>query len=494
MSQPQIQTQHQTQAETATASLGHWIDNKSTPAAEGGVLQVLNPLDDSLYQTVADGSEADIDLAVQSAHKAFQTYRNTSTTQREQWLANAAALLEERKQEFIDALIDESGSTLAKARFETGKGISFVRAAIGMVRQMSGKTLPSDYPGRVSMTWREPRGVVAAITPFNVPLIKATRLSANALATGSTVVLLPSEETPIVALKFAELMAEAGFPPGVLNVVAGNGYKIGDSLITHPQVKSVTFTGSTVVGKHIQQLCAEHNKHVTLELGGKNPLVILNDANLGEAVPGAVRGMFMHQGQVCIGSSRIYVEKDIYPKFIQTYEKVVGNLGMGDLRDDTTIIGPIISARQRDRVKRHIEDAKSKGAKVLTGGEWDGNRCAPTILLDVTKDMDCHRQETFGPVACVYQVDSFEEAMQQANDTEYGLSSAIYTSNIDRALEYAKNIEAGMVHINGPSLTDEAHVPFGGIGDSGFGREGTEADMDALTELKWVTIQTQQGS
>jgi acyl-CoA reductase-like NAD-dependent aldehyde dehydrogenase len=484
----------QSNSEVEVAVIGHWIDNSPTPAAEGGILRVLNPLDDSLYQTVADGSETDIDRAVQSAHSAFQAYRKTSVNDREKWLANAAALLENRRQDFIDVLIDEGGSTLAKARFETGKAISFMRGAIGMVRRVSGQTLPSDYPGRISMTWREPRGVVAAITPFNVPLIKASRLCANALATGSTVVLLPSEETPVVALKFAELMAEAGFPPGVLNVVAGNGYTIGDSLVSHPHVKSVTFTGSTVVGKHIQQLCARDNKHVILELGGKNPLVVLADADLREAVQGAVRGIFMHQGQACVGSSRIYVEKQVYAQFIQAYEAATSSLGMGELRDEKTIIGPIISERQRDRIRRHIEDAQSKGAKVLTGGRWDGNRCAPTILLDVTAEMDCHREETFGPVVCVYPVESFEEAMEQANDTRYGLSSAIYTSNINRALEYAKSIEAGMVHINGPSITDEAHVPFGGIGDSGFGREGTEADIDALTELKWVTIQTPQGT
>jgi len=483
-------SQEQQQQINETALLGHWIDNAPVAAANGGMLEVLNPLDDTVFQAVALGSPADINLAVESAHRAFQSFRKTSVNDREEWLARAAALLVERRQEFIDLLIDEGGSTLTKARFETGKAVSFLRAAIGMVRRVSGKTLPSDYPGRISMTWREPRGVVAVITPFNVPLIKASRLCANALATGSTVVLLPSEETPVVALKFAQLLADAGFPPGAVNVVAGNGYDIGDALTTHPQVKSVSFTGSTVVGKHIQQLCAAHNKHVVLELGGKNPLLILGDADMTEAVQGAVRGIFMHQGQACVGSSRIYVEKNVYPQFIKMYETVVSRLGMGDMRDESTIIGPIISPRQRDRIRRHIEDARGKGATVLTGGTWDGNRCSPTILLNVTSDMDCHREETFGPVVCVYAVDSFEVAMQQANDTEYGLSSAIYTSNINRAMEYAKNIEAGMVHINGPSITDEAHVPFGGIGDSGFGREGTEADIEALTELKWVTIQT----
>jgi len=470
--------------------LGHWIDNASLSSSEAAVLEVLNPVDDSLYQRVAEGTPEDINRAVASAHRAFQEFRNTSTNDRERWLAKAAELVEQRRNEFIDILIDEGGSSRKKAEFETDKAISFMRAAIGMVRHVSGKTLPSDYPGRISMTWRAPRGVVAVITPFNVPLIKASRLCANALATGSTVVLLPSEETPVLSLRFAQLMADAGFPEGTLNVVAGIGYKIGDSLATHPLVKSVTFTGSTVVGKHIQKLCAEHNKHVTLELGGKNPLVILADADLKQAVQGAVRGIFMHQGQACVGSSRVYVEKDVYPRFVEMYKSVTSKLGMGDLRDPDTVIGPIISERQRERVRRHIEDARAKGAEVATGGTWEGNRCAPTILLNVTEEMDIHREETFGPVVSVYQVASFEEAMERANDTQYGLSSAIYTSNIHRAMSYAKNIEAGMVHINSPSITDEAHVPFGGVGDSGFGREGTEADLDAFTELKWVTIQS----
>lgn len=471
------------------SALGHWINNESSPASDGAVFTVLNPFDDSPLAEVAEGSPADIERAVAAAHEAFLSYRQTSVNDREAWLARAADLLEERKDEFVNLLIDEAGSTFTKAQFETGKAISFIRAAIGMVRRVKGETLPSDYPGRLSMTWREPRGVVAVITPFNVPLIKASRLCANALATGSTVVMLPSEHTPIVALKFAELLSDAGFPAGAVNVVAGNGYKIGDSLVTHPLIRSVTFTGSTVVGKHIQALCARDNKHVTLELGGKNPLVILDDAVLPDAVQGAVRGMFMHQGQACISSSRIYVQKGIYPKFIEIYKNAVANLGQGDLRDPTTIIGPIISDRQRERIKGHISDAKEKGAEILVGGSWDGNRCEPTVLLNVSDDMECFAEETFGPVVSVYVVEDLDQALEAANNSRYGLSSAIYTSDLNNALRYAKSIESGMVHINGPSITDEAHVPFGGVGDSGFGREGTEADIEALTELKWVTVQ-----
>lgn len=469
--------------------IGHWINNQFEPAIEGGVMDVLNPLDDSLFAQVAEGTPADVDKAVKAAHEAFQTYRKTTPVEREAWLTRAAELLEQRREEFVDLLIDEGGSSFRKTQFETMKGISFVRAAVGMVRQVAGKTLPTDFPPRVSMTWRSPRGVVAIITPFNVPFIKACRLAANALATGCTAVLLPSEEHPVLSLRFAEVMAEAGFPPGALNVVAGNGYKIGDSLTGHPLVSAVTFTGSTVVGKHIQKLCAENNRPVTLELGGKNPLVIMDDADLEKAVQGAVMGSFLHQGQACIGSSRIYVQKGIYPKFVGAFKNVVSHLPIGDLRDPDTVIGPVISQRQRDRIKRHIEDARSKGAEVATGGEWDDNRCAPTILLNVKEGMDVFREETFGPVVCIYEFEEFDEVMGKANDTSYGLSSAIFTSNIQRALDFARDIEAGMVHINGATVSDEAHVPFGGVGDSGFGREGTEEDIEAFTELKWVTIQ-----
>jgi acyl-CoA reductase-like NAD-dependent aldehyde dehydrogenase len=469
--------------------MGHWVNHSYAPASDGGVMESLNPLDDSVFAKVAEGTPEDIDKAVQAAHEAFGSYKDSSTNEREAWLCKAAELLEQRREEFIRLLMEEGGSTRKKATFETNKSISFIRAAVGMVRHVSGKTLPSDYPGRISMTWRSPRGVVAVITPFNVPLIKASRLCANALATGCTVVLLPSEEHPVISLKFAELLKDAGFPAGTINVVTGNGYNIGDSLTAHPLVKAVSFTGSTVVGKHIQKLCAEHNKHVTLELGGKNPLVIMNDANLQKAVEGAVRGIFMHQGQACVSSSRVYVHRDIYPKFVEIYAKVVSGLGMGDLDDPETIIGPIISDRQRQRVKRHIEDARDKGATIAAGGNWEGNRCAATVLLDVTSDMAAFREETFGPVVSVYPFDDFDDVMREANDTSYGLSAAIYTSDIELAMKYAKGIEAGMVHINSPSITDEAHVPFGGVGDSGFGREGTEADLEAFTELKWVTIQ-----
>ena len=385
--------------------------------------------------------------------------------------------------------MDEIGSPIKKAGFEVEKGLAFLRAAAGMTRQVTGKTIPSDAPGKFSMSIRSPLGVVAAITPFNVPLIKGTRLSCNPIAVGNTVVMMPSEESPILANRLARLYSEAGLPEGVFNVVSGNGYEIGDTLTTHPHVKMVTFTGSCRVGQHIGELCGKHNKRMTLELGGKSPLVVMPDANLEAAIPGAVQSIFMYQGQVCMGASRMYVHKDVFDPFVQKFAMVAGKLPMGDLRDPNTMIGPIISERQRNRVKSHIEDAREKGATIVTGGEWDGNRCQPTILTGVTPDMTVYAEETFGPVVSIYPISSLDEAIERSNDSNFGLSAAIYTQDINDAMRYVNEVESGMVHVNGSSLHDEPHVPFGGIKDSGYGREGTEEDIEAMTEWKWVTIQ-----
>jgi vanillin dehydrogenase len=338
------------------------------------------------------------------------------------------------------------------------------------------------------MSIREPLGVVAVITPFNVPLIKTTRLVANALAVGNTVVHLPSEMAPHLTVLFAEIVAEAGFPPGSYNVVTGMGHEIGDDLTGHPDVDFVTFTGSTVVGQHINEICARNKTPNTLELGGKSPTVILADADLDKVTPQAARSIFMFAGQACIGSSRFYVERPLYDEFVKRFTGMIEKIGMGDLRDPNTVIAPIISPRQRERIKSHIEDARTKGATVI-GGEWDGNRCQPTLLTGVTEAMTVCKSETFGPVTSIYAIDSYEEGLDRANDTEYGLSSAIFTKDIDKAFHFARHVGAGMCHINGPTIHDEAHVPFGGNGESGVGREGTDADMEAMTELKWVTVQ-----
>ena len=466
-----------------------WIDGKWQDASDGTTFEVLNPLDDSLYAMAAKGTEADMRDAVSAAKAAFPGFKNTTPNERETWLIKAAEIMERRKNDILDCLIDEVGSPFAKAMFEFKKGVSMTRAAAGLARQVRGETIPSDVPGKLSMSFRSPRGVIACITPFNVPFIKGTRLTANALALGNTVVLLPFEMAPKMAIIIAEIYEEAGIPAGAFNVVTGYGHEIGDSLTGHEDVDFVTFTGSSVVGQHINELCAKNKTPVTLELGGKSPTVILKDADLEKVVPIAVKSIFMNSGQACIGSSRFYVERPLYDAFAEKFAFIASKIGRGDLRDPNTVIGPIISERQRNRVREHIEDAVKKGATVLTGGEWEGNRCQPTVLTDISEEMIVCKEETFGPVTAIYPIESYEEGLEKANDTPYGLASAIFTNDINKALDFAKNTGAGMCHINGPTVHDEPHVPFGGNGESGVGREGTDADLEAMTELKWVTVQ-----
>ena len=470
-------------------TLQHFIGGEWVDAEKGEVFDVLNPLDDSLYARAAKGTGNDMRRAIAAARNAFSTYRETMPLERERMLLRVAELMEERKGALIDCLVDEIGSPVGKAMFEFNKGLTMVRAAAGMCRYVRGETIPSDAPGKFSMSIREPLGVVAVITPFNVPLIKNTRLVANALALGNTVVHLPSEMAPHLSVLFAEIVRDAGFPAGTYNVVTGMGAEIGDDLTGDKGVDFVSFTGSSVVGQHINEICAKNKTPNTLEMGGKSPTVILKDANLDEVLPLAARSIFMFAGQACIGSSRFYVERPLYDEFVQRFSMIASKVGMGDLRDPNTVIAPIISERQRARVRQHLEDAVAKGATITTGGEWEGNRCQPTLLTGVTEEMVVCKSETFGPVTSIYPIDSYEEGLEKANDTEYGLSSAIFTNDINKAFHFARNIGAGMCHINGPTIHDEPHVPFGGNGESGMGREGTDADMEAMTELKWVTVQ-----
>lgn len=476
-------------AEVTARRADLWIGGQRVPPSTGKYFIDRNPEDDSTYAQVAEAGVADVDRAVQAAQASFLDYRQTLAADREAWLCRAAAIVERRRGEFVDVLTDEVGSPFGKAQFEVQYAINCLRAAAGVSRRVTGQTIPSEIPGRFSMSVREPLGVIAAIAPFNVPLLKNVKLSSTPLATGNTVVLLTSEEAPMVANLLADVYHEAGIPAGAFNVVTGFGDRIGDSLTTHPLVKVVMFTGSSRVGRHIAGLCGPLLRRVVLELGGKSPLVVLADADLDAAVEAAAFGQFFFQGQACMASSRIFVEHSIAAEFCRRLKARAEALGMGDLRDPDTWVGPIISERQRQRVRRHIEDAVAKGARLLTGGDWIGNRCRPTVLLGVSPEMTVCREETFGPVTSIYPVADFEEAVRRANDTEYGLSAAIFTRDINRALQFSQRVRAGMVHINAPTLHDEPHVPFGGVGDSGFGREGTDIDIDTLTEWKWVTIQ-----
>ena len=474
-------------AKANTKTLQHWIGGEWVGSEES--FEVLNPLDDSIYCHAAKGTGENISAAVAAAKSAFVSFRETLPKERELWLLRSAEIMERRREEVLDCLIDEIGSPIGKANFEFDKGLTMLRAAAGLCRNVRGETIPSDVPGKFSMSIREPLGVVAIVTPFNVPLIKTARLVANALAVGCTVVHLPSEMAPHLTLLMADIFHEAGIPAGAYNVVTGMGHEIGDHLTGNSDVDFVSFTGSSVVGQHIAEVCARNKTPLTLELGGKSPTVVLKDADLDKVMPLAARSIFMYGGQLCIGSSRFYVERPIYDEFVKRFSMIASKVGMGDLRDPNTVIAPIISERQRTRVRTHIEDAVNKGATIAAGGDWEGNRCQPTILTDVAEEMTLCKHETFGPVTSIYPIDSYEEGLEKANDTEFGLSSAIFTNDLNKAMHFAKHIGAGMCHINGPTVHDEAHVPFGGNGESGAGREGTDADMEAMTELKWVTVQ-----
>lgn len=471
-------------------NLDHWIGGVAVAPGSGVYFDDLNPVDDSVYAKVATGTAADVDRAVETADQAFRQHRDLPAAVREGWIIKAAEIMERDAAKFSEVLIDEIGSPVAKAGFETRFAVSFLRAAAGVPRRVRGETIPSDTPGRFSMSLRQPVGVVAGITPFNVPLIKGIKQSAMALATGNAFVLLPSEAAPKVADLLAALWREAGVPDGLFNIVYGNGAEIGDALTGHPKVASITFTGSSRVGTHIAGIAARNLKKYTLELGGKSPLIVCADADLEKAVSMALFSIFMYQGQVCMGASRIYVERPIFEAFSKAFAAATAKTKGGDLREPTTMLGPIISERQRDRVRRHIDDARNKGAAILAGAEWTGNSCSATVLSGVTPEMTVFAEETFGPVTSLYPFDSLDEAIELANATEYGLSASIFTRDIDKALRFAQQAEAGMVHINAPTLHDEPHVPFGGTKASGFGREGTEADLEIMTEWKWVTVQT----
>lgn len=470
-----------------------WIGGKSVKPESSRYFEDLNPETDEIYALAADGTTGDVDRAVVAADAAFRKNKSRLAREREAWLFRAAEILERRKSEIIDILIDEVGSPLFKAEFEFQIAVNSLRAAAGVPRRVTGKTIPSDRPGALSLTVREPVGVVAGITPFNVPLLKTAKQGGMALACGNAFVLMPSEHAPRVSLFMAEIFAEVGLPDGLFNVVLGNPFQIGDALTSHPLVKSVTFCGSWRIGKHVAELAARDLKPVVLELGGKSPMIVFDDADIDAAVQASVAGIFFFQGQACMGASRMVVQRNIAEAFTAKICAVAGALKMGDLRDMETVVGPIISTRQRQRVRHHIEDAVGKGAHCAAGGEWRSNRCEPTVLSGVTPEMTVYREETFGPVTAVYAFDDTEQAIRIANDTDYGLSGAVFTRDIDKALTVARNVETGMIHVNAASIQDEPHVPFGGRGRSGLGREGTDTDLDAMTEWKWITVQLPAG-
>lgn len=453
---------------------------------------VLNPADGSTVATISMAGAAQMTQAIDAAYAARESWGNTPPAEREIILIRAAEIIEAKRSEFVDILIDEAGSTFGKAQFEVSFTVTQVRASAGEARRLFGQTMPSDLPGLVSMAIRRPLGVVAGIAPFNFPLILSTKKVCMALAAGNTFILKPSEETSLLGLKIAEAFEEAGLPPGVLNVVPGDGPEMGEVLVKDPRVRMIWFTGSSAVGRELAVQCAANRKKITLEMGGKSPLVVLKDADLKYAVDTAAFGMFIHQGQICMAGSRIIVEAPIYDQFVEQLTAKAKSLQVGNPRDPHTVIGPLIRASQCDFIDKRIKSSVKAGARVTCGGNYKGNFFEPTVIADVTPGMDVYDDELFGPVASVIKANDPDHALKLANNSNYGLSSAVLTNDLQLAFKFAMELETGMVHINSSTIHDEQHIPFGGVKNSGQGREGGQWSMEALTEVKWITVQLGQ--
>lgn len=470
-----------------------FIDGKYSSSASGEYSDDMNPATNEVYARIQNAGKADVERALASSAKAFETWKDMLPSQRERLFLKAADLLEQRAEELREVLIDEAGSTLLKAGYETHHTPSFLRSMAGECRRVKGETYLSDYPGVKSYSIRRPLGTVLAIAPFNFPLLLNVRKIGFALAAGNCVILKPSEMTPVIGLKVGELLTDAGFPPGVVNVIPGLGAEIGDALVTDPRVRFVTFTGSSKVGRQVGATAALHGKRFALEMGGKNPIIVLNDADIDYAVNCAAFSNFMHQGQICMTGSRVIVEAGIYGEFCEKFQKKIAGIKYSsNPREQGVIVGPLIRTTQAPFIKEHVDKAVEAGAKLLAGGKYEGNVFEPTAIADITETMSIFKTECFGPVASVSKARDVQHAVALANNSEYGLSSAVITNDLQKAMWAIENIQTGMVHINGPSVRDEPVIPFGGVKNSGYGREGGHFSIDEMTELKWVTIQTGQ--
>jgi aldehyde dehydrogenase (NAD+) len=462
---------------------GKWVDSASRETFDD-----LNPYTGEVYARVQKGDARDADRAMAAAYAARGPWAATHPTERAAIISRAGMILEESRQEFAEVLTGEGGSTFGKAMFEISDAVNLLATAGADAKRILGETFHTD-PAKLNMTLRKPRGTIVGISPWNFPLILSMYKVAYGLATGNTVVLKPASDTPVIGLKIGELFERAGLLPGALNVLTGPGGVLGDALIDDDRCSYVDLTGETVTGRHVAQRAAAKLKPYKLELGGKNPLIILADANLDYAVNAAAFGAFMHQGQICIAVGRMIVEQPIVEEFAAKFAKKAASLPVGDPSKPETVIGPLINDEAVGKVDAHVKDAVSKGAKLLTGGSYEGRVYRPTVLSNVGKGMLVYSQETFGPVAPIIAVRDAKEALEVANDTVYGLSAGVVTQDLEKAIYLAEGIDAGMVHVNDASIDAEASVPFGGMKASGQGREGGRYSLEAMTEVKWVTIQ-----
>jgi aldehyde dehydrogenase (NAD+) len=473
-----------------TTPYGLFIDGEERPSSNQAIFPVLNPMTEAVFGYAARGSQSDIDAAVRAAQTAFPGWAAFPPTERERIMLRAANLLEAQTERLANIVVDESGSTLRKARHEVTYGASLMRAAAGEARRLYGDTFPNDKPQRLSIVLREPMGVVAAISPFNAPLVLLIKMVVFALAAGNSIIAKPSEETPLIAVELAKLLHEAKIPPGVFNVVTGDGAATGAALVNHPGIQAIAFTGSTATGVRIAQSAAPHMHRLQLELGGKNPLIVLNDVPIEAAAKIAADGAFAHGGQICMSNARILVEAAIARPFAEALARQANDLHLGDLRDAKTAYGPLINRRALEKVQVHVTTAVAAGAELLAGGDIDrGLVYKPTVLWDPPQETAVWCEETFGPVATIVAVQDLAEAIALANDTKYGLSAGVLTNNMQRGLQAARQIKAGSVHIGMHAFQSDAMAPIGGYGMSGFGRSGGKYSVEQFTELKWISFE-----
>jgi aldehyde dehydrogenase (NAD+) len=475
---------------------GQYIDGSWRPGRHGGVRVDTDPYSGETLAEMIMANQSDLDEAYHAAARAQISWAARLPVERAAVMLRSATIMEARHDEIVDWLIRESGSTRVKAELEWQFVHAVTLEAASFPHRTEGRILPLDEAGKESRAYRQPLGVIGVISPWNFPMYLSHRSIGPALALGNAVVIKPAEDTPVTGgLLIGKIFEEAGLPPGLLNVVIGPTSEIGDVFTTHSVPRLISFTGSTHVGRHIGALAmqAPQLKRVALELGGNAPLVVLDDADLEHAVRSAVVGRFLHQGQVCMSTNRIIVDAKIHDEFVDRFTAHVKTLKYGDPKDPSVSIGPIINRKQLDGHLARIEGARKTGARQLLGGEADRQVLPPHVFAGVTNDMPIAQDEIFGPIAAIIRVRNEDEALMVANQTEYGLSSAVFTRDRERGVRFALRVEAGMTHVNDHSIDDTPTGPFGGEKNSGLGRFGGDWILRELTRDHWVTVRHANG-
>ncbi|MES1929554.1 aldehyde dehydrogenase [Salinisphaera dokdonensis CL-ES53] len=469
------------------------IGGESRPAAHGATFDRCTPASGAVATRAAAASVADANAAADAAHEAFAEWSQIGPHTRRAKLLAAADELEARTEKFIRHMVDETGATPGWAGFNVHIAAGMLREAASLTTQVAGQTIPTEVPDNLAMSVRVPCGVVLGIAPWNAPVILGTRAVATALACGNTVVLKASEQCPATHRLIGEALSSAGLDKGVVNVVTNapeDAAEVVKALIEHPYVRRVNFTGSTPVGRIIAETAARQLKPALLELGGKAPFVVLDDADLDAAVEAAAFGAFFNQGQICMSSERLVVMDSVADAFVEKLARKTQSLKAGDPQSEDTPLGTLIGEPSRVKLNELIADAREKGADIACGGEADSVIMQPTVVDRVTPDMRLYTEESFGPVVAMIRVADEDEAVRVANDTEYGLSAAVFSGDGARGMRVAKRIQSGICHVNGPTVHDEAQMPFGGVKGSGYGRFGGQAGINEFTELRWMTLQT----